>query len=239
MSWSRRLPAAFGLVAALLLSACGRDNTPTYRYRLKVEVETPQGLRTGSSVIEVKTRIGRNPAAPSSQAVRWKVRGEAVAVDLPGGKTLFALLRSPSDVEWAARVMLMQAPSYQGEPFDKQLDNMIGMNDELVLHKYFRKKVLGHWQPAYPMLVTFADISNPATAKQVDPENLAAAFGEGVSLQRITVQMTGDEVTTGIEKRLGWLRDYYDKMLDGQRIHNAQVFANNLSQADFVRRTIR
>jgi hypothetical protein len=38
-------------------------------------------------------------------AVERGVRGEAVAVDLPGDKTLFALLRSDNTVEWASNVV--------------------------------------------------------------------------------------------------------------------------------------
>ena len=39
----------------------------------------------------------------------------------------------------------------------------------------------------------------------IDPDDLAATFGEGVGLKRIAVQMTDDPVTTGIEQRLGWV----------------------------------
>ncbi len=43
------------LVAALSVSACfAKDATPDYRYRLTVEVDTPDGVKTGSSVIEVQ-----------------------------------------------------------------------------------------------------------------------------------------------------------------------------------------
>ncbi|MGB7418161.1 MAG: hypothetical protein WA918_03180, partial [Erythrobacter sp.] len=35
----------------------------------------------------------------------------------------------------------------------------------------------------------------------------AATFGEGTSLKRITVKLTDDPVTTGIDERLGWLGD--------------------------------
>ena len=54
-------------------------------------------------------------------------------------------------------------------------------------------------------LVTFGDLDDPTSVEEVDPDDLAATFGEGVSLKRITVQMTDDLVTTGIEERLGWL----------------------------------
>lgn len=77
-----------------LLTACAYKSD-TFRYRLTVEVETPQGLRTGSSVIEVELSQPRDSARtlPQARKILREFRGEAVAVDLPGGRTLFALLR--------------------------------------------------------------------------------------------------------------------------------------------------
>jgi hypothetical protein len=51
----------FGLFAAacaalVLLAGCGGESLPTYRYKLTVEVETPEGLRAGSAVREVEAR---------------------------------------------------------------------------------------------------------------------------------------------------------------------------------------
>lgn len=60
----------------------------------------------------------------------------------------------------------------------------------------------------YPLLVTFTDITDPTTVKQVNPTNLAATFGPGVSLKRITLEITDEPVTEGkIEHVLGWLDD--------------------------------
>lgn len=83
------------------------------------------------------------------------------------------------------------------------------------------------------MLVTFGDLADPTSVRLVDANNLAANFGEGVSLKRITVQMTDDPVTTGIEGRLQWLPKMYSTMLDGQRLNNSQALANNLNQGAF------
>lgn len=54
----------------------------------------------------------------------------------------------------------------------------------------------------YPLLVTFTDIDDPSSVQRVDPANLAASFGPGIRLKRITVEVSDDDVTTGIEKRL-------------------------------------
>ena len=45
----------------------------------------------------------------------------------------------------------------------------------------------------------------------VDPDDLAATFGEGVTLERVTVQKTSDPVTSGFEERLGWLPSTYTR----------------------------
>ena len=57
----------------------------------------------------------------------------------------------------------------------------------------------------YPYFVRFKDIKDPKSVEQVDPDNLAKSFGTGVKLKSLTVQMTDEPVTVGIEKRLGWL----------------------------------
>ena len=59
-----------------------------------------------------------------------------------------------------------------------------------------------------PLLVTFADITDPTTVQKVDPENLVATFGPGVSLKRISLEITDEPVTEGrIERVLGLLDD--------------------------------
>ena len=194
-----------GVLGALLaVSGCSaEDETPDYRYRLTVGVDTPEGVKTGSSVIEVETAVASERSIPNPGAVSHRVRGEAVAVDLPDGRTLFALLRSGNDIDWASRVMFLRAAD--GLDFEKRFEAMLRNRNELELPRMWPP--VGHLEerPAYPMLVTFGDLDDPTSVEEVDPDDLAATFGEGVSLKRITVQMTDDLVTTGIEERLGWL----------------------------------
>ncbi len=229
------------MCAALLcacLAACGfADETPTYRYRLMVEVDTPEGLKTGSSVIEVDTDRGSSAMNPAGTALRHKVRGEAVAVDLPDGRVLFALLRSEQDVGYASNIMFQLAPkgsNANGDQYLGRYAKMLRMRYEQELPPTLAgvNRSLRNFS-GRPMLVTFADLSDPTSVALVDPDDLAATFGEGVSLRRITVAITEDPVTEGIEERLGWLPDYYDKMLDGRRINNSRELANNLNQGAF------
>ncbi|MBA4174919.1 MAG: hypothetical protein C0511_20270 [Hyphomicrobium sp.] len=202
--------AAWLALAVLMLPACtaADDAAPDYRYRLTVEVETPQGLRTGSSVIEVRQIIGRSGSSPLRSQIYRHAKGEAVAVDLPGGKTLFALLRSDNDVEWAAQVMHRIAPEIQGETSEEAFDNVLLIKGAVELPRTFPPVAWIPERSAYPMLVTFGDLADPTSVAEVNPDDLAASFGEGVHLKRITVELTDDPVTSGIEERMGWLANH-------------------------------
>ncbi|MGB3806614.1 MAG: hypothetical protein WA936_05395 [Erythrobacter sp.] len=191
-------------IALLALSGCD-DATPDYRYRLTVEVETPEGLRSGSGVIEVEQDLGRPGMNPAGSQIYRSVRGEAVAVDLPNGRTLFALLRSESDIEWAETIVAYVAPPVEkSEDEEPRFDHMLALEGAVEIPRTFPAYAWIEERSAYPMLVTFGDIDEPTSVEQVNPDDLTAAFGEGYALERITVEITDDWVTTGIEGRLGW-----------------------------------
>jgi hypothetical protein len=221
---------------------------PTYRYRLTVEVDTPEGLKTGSSVIEVATRVAGKMAIPSPGAVSHRVRGEAVAVDLGNAGTLFALLRSDADSEWASRVLFLLARTVPYDEvkalgddamFDLRFKDMMSLQAVHVLPRHFRDlpptgKVKTA-PTAYPMLVRFGDITDPKTVAKVDPDNLAVSFGKGIALKRITLERTEDSVTTGIEKRLGWMptqKGMLDNSGDRNALHSEPE--RNLTQRAFI-----
>jgi hypothetical protein len=82
---------------------------------------------------------------------------------------------------------------------------------------------------AYPLLVTFDDITKPETVREVDPSNLAATFGEGVSLRGMTLEVTEDKVTEGqVAAALPWL---CDRAIDHKRLSGktGAIFDNEIS----------
>ena len=243
--------AAALLVAALafvMLASCGMagDRLPDYRYRLTVEVETPEGLRSGSSVIEVKTAIAGKYTIPTPGVNSRRARGEAVAVDLGERGLIFALLRSETNSDWASGVMFGFAPDVPliyGEDgkFDASAHTrarfmaMLENRQVIELPEKFRGSRYIEGGPAKPILVRFANIAEPTTVELVDPANLAASFGEGVKLRRITVQLTDDPVTTGIEKRLGWLGQYPEPSLSPNTTQRILAFRQSCIMAISVR----
>lgn len=209
------------LPSLLLTAACGDvlgKSYPPYRYRLTVEVETPQGLRQGSSVIEVQTlkegALSLSGGGAGGDVVN-RVKGQAVAVDLPNGQTLFALLRSDWDRDWPATVFALQVPyptqqevaarSPDGE-WNPQRNFEMWMDRIEVAHGVVdlpRLRKLGPDQvSAWPMFARFRVARDPRSIERVDVDHLPAVFGAGYKVHRICLERTDDRVTTGIFARL-------------------------------------
>ncbi|MEO1200299.1 MAG: hypothetical protein AAFX39_13885 [Pseudomonadota bacterium] len=86
-----------------------------------------------------------------------------------------------------------------------------------------------------PLMVRFDDITDPLTVSQVDPCDLAASFGDDVSLSRVTIEATDAPVTTGIETRLDWLHSVGGGYLDGSVTRNSNELTNSLHGGNFKR----
>jgi hypothetical protein len=187
-----------GLLVAAALAGCGMfSDVHTYRYRLTVEVETPQGVRSGSSVIE--SSASESNGLNGSQ-VHSELHGEAVAIDMPDGGTLFALLDAGEGTAPFASAAYNQI---MPESIKKNPDWKI-RDDALA-----SQTVAADVPPKYfPIFVRFTDIKNPASVVKVDPAHLDRDYGAGVKLKRVFVQITDDDVTTGIEKRLVWVKTH-------------------------------
>lgn len=81
-------------------------------------------------------------------------------------------------------------------------------------------------------MVRFRDINDPRTVEMVEPE--------AVGVKRILLEATQDPVTTGIEKRLGWMGWSSEKWIefarDGwepMRIHNLNGTVQSIPRNEF------
>lgn len=223
--------AVVAVALSFLVAACNPfARTYIYRYRITVEVDTPQGLRTGSSVWE--TSAWQGSGIPDN-AIRSRVRGKAVAVDLPGG-TLLALLRGQDmDLDYAVG-LVSSALKEHPLPGVTTTDDWKS-NRELIASK---KPTVDLPLSLYPLLVRFRDINNPGSVEKVDPNDLAASFGPGVRLRRVTVAVTNDEVEIGsIYDRLRWLQGWGGQLLPAGNTPVAeQTFPSRIFDGDFVRK---
>jgi hypothetical protein len=199
-----RMMRSFVGVAGLTLASCGLlSPSETLRYKVTVEVQTPDGVRTGSSVWEVSTSEGPGLPRPESSGLVHKVRAEAVVVELQEGK-LFALVASPNgDTAYPESVF---SRHFATEPYTG-----------LQLTQYWRENIrlikaaniafdLSHDQ--LPLLAAFVDPNDPATVETVSPEDLSSHFGSGVTLRRIHISVTNAPPTSSLKMQVPWLSRY-------------------------------
>lgn len=230
--------------SAASLVGCGNIDTdrfaffyPPYRFRLTLAVETPEGVRSGSSVIEVKNSISSN-----------SIKGEAVSVELPNGQTLFALLRSSAmgSSDWASEAVswipqdlrkdwaLADDPNgvYVGENYWKNVATYRG-NASV---PRTRAMPWGEMD-TYPYFVRFKDIQEPSSVEYVDPDDLAASFGPGYRFKSLTAHFTDAPVTSQLTTKLAWLNIHPEPRLE--RIPTGgttrPTFAQQISHGDFRR----
>lgn len=182
---------------AVLLAGCGSLFPPSYRFRMTVQIDTPQGLRTGSSVLEVSSQLQNLPGRGVTPLTM--LTGEAVAVDPSEGRTLFALIGELSNGgNLGQEITELFEPDVRGSEAFVASVKKLARSDQVG-----RNVIISPEQ--YPKLVTFRDSRDATSIEVIDPGNAAGSFGPGTTLRRITVTITHDDVTTGIEDRLPWL----------------------------------
>lgn len=222
--WRRTGGSLLAAAMALTLSGCAEMFPEKYRLRLTVEVDTPQGLRKGSSVYEVWAN-NKTALLPDEVKRDWGVRGEAVAVDLPNGQTLFALLKTNAKHgDMAGLSMTALDPAFRNDIVESAA--RIASGDGF-------KRQANVAPDNYPMLVYFRDLADPASVQVVNPADFASPFGPGYALRIITVQITDEAVTTIIEKKLTWLSSHRNKTFAGNRYPREKSLADSLAAGSF------
>lgn len=170
--------------------------TYTYRYRITIDVEVDGAIKTGSSVIEVTCRWDPVPGRPISH-YSISAKGEAAFVDLGKGRNVIVLLASEGGKNG-------DFPKYIVSEHFKMA---CGVED---LPKY--RGLKGRWilDPAtlrwnqLLTMITFRDLSDPLSAETVHGYEFPKVFGADVQAPTISIEMTSDPVTSGIEQKLPW-----------------------------------
>ncbi len=173
----------------------------SWRYKITIEIETPEGIKSGAAVREV--RAWKNAAKlinPDVAPIEYEVIGEAVVVDLGKRGVLFGL------IDW---------DSY--EEVESSFPEIASNVSEYL--EYYERLESGSRSTLrnnQPKIVTFDNIEDPRTAKlvyerklygngQVDVNNFQNIFGKGIDLKQITIEISENPVSSGIEKKLPFL----------------------------------
>lgn len=225
------------LAAGWSMCACTGMSPVDLRYRVDISVDVNGKEYSGSGVIEDRAYCQKMLSGLANGVeCNQHVIGEAVPVDLGARGLLFLTLTgtqyiprdaSGHDVEYAVDAWQILTPIFKQAGFgfrNREAFRAVAAGSASVQLPF----------DGLPMLVRFDDLSNPLTVHRVDPANLAASFGPGVELKRVTVSITQAPVSHGIALRLPWVRKLGGLTLDGQRYHNSRALTNRLSGRDFI-----
>jgi hypothetical protein len=228
-------PFLVRLSSLVAIGLCLAGCSQSYRYKLTLAVNTPQGIKRGSTVVEV---LFYDVSFPE-RGTMHELRGEALCLDLgPGARPLVALLTSQLHPKYDHGRLL-----HWTRDAGPALDLLSQLNGQALsvdyvndLPRIARMRGPHRIAPAdLPDLVTFADVNDPKSVIEVDRNDLQATLGPDIAWNEITIESTGEPVTTGIVRKLPWLPAYYEKnlRLDGSDLGALHTLANILDWSDF------
>lgn len=197
--------ALFFILAGASVTACAVTyDSATWRYRMTVEVDTPEGIKTGSAVREI--HAFREPKVFSEQTSGHAgvAKGEAVVVDLGKRGVLFALLRGGRSGQDYGYQIVFDAFPYR--------ENAVLSSRGIDYYSHLVAGPVTLTPEQYPMFVRFHDLQDPKTVEVLSvpnsahaqekaaTKNVEDALGSGVQIRSVTIQMTDDPVTTEVKK---------------------------------------
>ncbi len=185
------------LLIFCLLVVTGNYQWGSWNYRITVEIETPEGIKTGSAVRNVY--ISKSPAlfGENNDGNRIEVTGESVVIDLGERGHVFSLIGGTSYYELLKAFPELRSGSWEEKINVGKRILKVGKTAEL------KNYALG--------FVSFEDMKNPKsvrfikgaqfnieTQKIVPVDDFELFFGQGVRVHRVIIEVTDDPVTWGI-----------------------------------------
>jgi len=169
------------------LSGCGPEEY-TWNERTTVTVRTPQGIVTGTSVIEYRaTYCPDGCGFPPVHQIHWDYTGEATVVEVLPDRYLFVLpqIFLADAHRWAPGVL--GEFSNPGERF-QNASTLVGPVTVPV--------------DAYPEMLTFLEWENARTLIEIDPIDISESFGDRIEIVAITIEVTSDSASQPIVPEL-------------------------------------
>lgn len=218
---------------ALSLASCGDDRWTDYNYKMTVYV----GDKAFSSVRHVEVSEGSSIQDSSGRRVDRRMEGEAVIIETSSGP-VFALM-VPADGQfgngfYGAYVAEPALVPAIGRPHASDVDQAVqeyredqsGLDqlaDDAETHnamleaegpRPLPRSIAGARggngptrMTVWPMFVRFGDINDPMTVQLISPES--------IGVTNITIEISDEDATTGIEQQLSWLKSIKGGYLNG------------------------
>lgn len=193
----------FAIVVVLATLLVVRCSTPaaTLRFRMKVEVNTPGGIRRGSSVMELVAERRFLIPMPGAGGSDWgggfTLFGEAPFIET-GGRAVFTLFHERDYRHNLSDAVLRTLPE-RGLPDKDASENQAGLFRRLARSSP-TLVVEPQWYPAF---ATFPDPQKPATRDEIDAGKMGAGSFGGLAISRITIQPVSsrEPLSTALSER--------------------------------------
>lgn len=191
----------------------------TWRYRLTINIETPEGIKSGSTIQEIyyPPADSKNIHNPANQGI---ARGEAAYIDLGQRGVMVAIMQDPSNARERFKLLIRNVFPTVPTVYD------LSRFQEMLKHYNDIRNVKDEVQPwLYPTLVGFRDINDPKTIEliyqrkhgsvrdmqEVETDRLEEFYGKGVKIQNMTLEMTDDPLEWKLDDKLNWIETMDEK----------------------------
>ncbi|MEE4199784.1 hypothetical protein [Erythrobacter sp.] len=212
----------------MALSACGpapsaTENRAEVRWRMTINVDTPEGTRSGSSVWSLTLS---EPRVALVSPYNSDFVAEAVAVELPNDQVLFGPI-----YQNARSIQLLPERHFEGLGFNARLEDRLGNLRSVASNVGATHEIPCQtpepgdeaWQARFDCLplVAFRDLDDPTSVFKVDYSNASQSLGDGYAINSIVMTITDEKPSTTIHARLPWLSSLnnseyqWEKLPDG------------------------
>lgn len=235
--------------ALFTLGGCS-DGFPDYNYKMTIYADG----KSFSSVRRIEQEQVASMVDSAGVRVDRTLIGQAVILDIDG-RGYYALLTRPDNADYSLLTVTAQSlgryVSDDAKPmseFDKAaeeyrrdqqsardpgsyLKDIAGRSRAMTQIEGPRdlpRSVPNHDQhrgpriiETWPMFVTFDDPADPTSVREVSPD--------AIGVTRITIEITDEDVSTGIEERFSWWEQYRGLRLDGKSSISTNMSAPTLN----------
>ena len=200
----RKLIVFIAIVAMCCIAWEANTVSGTWRYKMTVVVETPEGIKTGYAVREMWNSASRVKffSLPEGSNTA-KFRGEAVVIDLGHRGIMFAALYKQMS-NHDSRGVLYKA-------FDIQGAHTVAGIQSLNNIPIGKKEILDF--PDYPPFGKLIDANGQKEVKNITDKNgylnqskLREYFGDGVKIKEVSLELTDEPITQKINRYVGALK---------------------------------
>ena len=174
------------LICSFVMSGCSAGHDRDFYVRVTVEATYNGRPVSGSSVI-------LQPWFHS--APRGYTQGEAVSIDLGGGKKVYMVHVSRQYRRLYAPAIWrgfhhIHNPEGKKRPREEEEKALLGIPYGTKVQWHYNKVVKGRGRGEYPLLVGFKDVNNPGSVFMVETESPARIFGgtfrlKGIYFERV------------------------------------------------------